>query len=97
MTRANNPRPQNLMPALLEIRDSGKCSTLEFSCVVDALKTTGHEEVAAWLESHEASYDEIIMQEFSLWLKEHSPYEQESIAQDAAAATGLGMPEDSFS
>ncbi|MDZ4879040.1 MAG: hypothetical protein CLLPBCKN_008478 [Chroococcidiopsis cubana SAG 39.79] len=97
MTRVNNPRPDNLMPVLLEVRDSGRCSTLEFSCVVDTLKTMSHEEVAAWLESHEASYDEIVKKEFSGWLKEHSPYEEESIAQDAAAATGLGMPEDSFS
>ena len=97
MTLINNDRPQNLMPALLEVRDSGKCSTLEFSCVVDTLKAMSHKEVAAWLESHEANYGEIVTKEFSQWLKEHSPYEEESLAQDAAAATGLGMPEDSFS
>lgn len=97
MTSVNNQRPHNLMPALLEVRDSGKCSTLEFSCVVDSLKTLGHQEVAAWLETHKASYDEIITKEFSGWLKEHSPYEQDSIAQAAAKATGLEMPEDSFS
>ncbi|MDV2997569.1 MAG: hypothetical protein N4J56_007274 [Chroococcidiopsis sp. SAG 2025] len=57
MTRVNNPRPDNLMLALLEVCDSGRCGTLEFSCVVDTLKTMSHEEVAAWLESHEASYD----------------------------------------
>jgi hypothetical protein len=34
---------------------------------------------------------------FSQWLEEHSPHEEESIAQAAAAATGLEMPEDSFS
>jgi hypothetical protein len=97
MTSINDERPHNLMPTLLEIRDSGQCSTLEFSCVVDALKATGHEEVAAWLESHQASYYKIITQDFSQWLKEHSPAEQGSLAQDAAAVTGLDMPEDSFS
>ncbi|MUL36057.1 hypothetical protein [Gloeocapsopsis dulcis] len=97
MTSVNNDRPHSLMPTLLEIRDSGKCPMLEFSCIVDELKTTGHEEVAAWLESHEASYKEIITQEFPQWLKEHFPDEPDSIAQDAAAATGLEMPEDSFS
>lgn len=97
MTLINNSRPDNLMPALLEVRDSGECSTLEFACVVDTLKAMGHEEVATWLESHETSYDEIVKKDFSKWLKEHSPYEEESIAQAAAAATGLEMPEDSFS
>lgn len=85
------------MPTLLEIRDSGRCGTLEFACVVDALKTTGHEDVAVWLESHENEYHAIVTVEFSQWLKEHFPSEPESLAQDAAAATGLEMPEDSFS
>jgi hypothetical protein len=93
----DNELPHNLMPTLLEVRDSGKCSTLEFSCVVNTLKTTGHEDVAAWLKNHQASYDKIITQEFSQWLKQRFPDEPESIAQDAAAATGLDMPEDSFS
>jgi hypothetical protein len=97
MTLVNNERPHNLMAALLEVRNSGSCSTLEFSCVVDSLKAMGQQEVAAWLESHQASYDEIITKEFSQWLQEHSPTEQQSIAQSAAEATGLGMPEDSFS
>ena len=97
MTIVNNDRPDNLMPALLEVRNSGKCSTLEFSCVVDTLKAIAQHEVAAWLESHEESYREIITTEFSQWLQEHSPHEEESIAQAAAAATGLEMPEDSFS
>ncbi|MBE9190650.1 hypothetical protein IQ230_09810 [Gloeocapsopsis crepidinum LEGE 06123] len=97
MTSINNEYPDNLMPTLLEIRDSGQCRTLEFSCVVDTLKTTGHEDVAVWLEKHQASYHEIVTQDFAQWLKEHFPDEPESIAQDAAAATGLDMPEDSFS
>ena len=97
MTIVNNDRPDNLMPALLEVRNSGKCSTLEFSCVVDTLKAMAQHEVAAWLESHEANYHEIITTEFSQWLEEHSPHEEESLAQAAAAATGLEMPEDSFS
>lgn len=97
MTLVNNQRPDNLMAALSEVSNSGSCSTLEFSCVVDTLKSFGHEEVAAWLESHQESYDEIITKEFSDWLKQNSPYEEQSIAQAAAAATGLDMPEDSFS
>lgn len=96
MTVVNNERPQNLMPTLLEIRDSGECSTLEYSCVVDTLKSRGHEDVAVWLEAHQGEYTEIVRQ-FSQWLKEHLPNEPESLAQDAAAATGLEMPEDSFS
>lgn len=92
-----NNHPHNLMPTLLEIRDTGRCATLEFSCVVETLKASGHEELAAWLESHAANYHEIITQDFSQWLKENFPYESDSIAQDAAAATGLEMPEDSFS
>ena len=97
MTLVNNSRPDNLMAALFEVSNSGRCSTLEFSCVVERLKATGQLEVAAWLESHQASYDEIITKEFPEWLKQHSPYEEQSIAQAAAAATGLDMPEDSFS
>lgn len=97
MTLVNNSRPDNLMAALSDLSNSGKCSTLEFSCVVESLKAMGQLEVAAWLETDQASYDEIITKEFPEWLKEHSPYEEESIAQAAAAATGLDMPEDSFS
>ena len=97
MTIVNNDRPDNLMPALLEVRNSGKCSTLEFSCVIDTLKSIGQVEVANWLEQHQESYDKVVKQEFSQWLDSNSPYGGESIAQMAAQTTGLTMPEDSFS
>ena len=97
MTLIENERPHNLMEALFEVRNSGRCDMLERSNVIDILKSIGQLEVAAWLEQHQESYDKLIKQEFSQWLEVHSPYGGESIAQAAALATGLTMPEDSFS
>ncbi len=96
MTLIENERPHNLMEVLFEVRNSGRCDTLERSCVIDTLKDIGHVTVANWLEQHQESYD-IIKQEFAQWLDENSPYGGESIAQAASLATGLTMPEDSFS
>ncbi len=97
MTLLEDKRPHNLMEVLLEVSNSGRCNTLELACVIDTLKSIGQVEVAAWLEQHQQSYDKLIKQEFPQWLHEHSPYEEESTAQQAAQATRLEMPEDSFS
>ena len=97
MTLIEDERPHNLMEALFEVRNSGRCNTLEFSCVIDTLKSIGQVEVANWLEQHQESYDKLVKQEFSQWLDSNSPYGGESIAQAAAQTTGLTMPEDSFS
>ncbi len=39
MPLIENERPHNLMSALFEVRNSGRCNTLEFSCVIDTLKS----------------------------------------------------------
>ena len=97
MTLIEDERPHNLMETFFEVRNSGRCNTLEFSCVIDTLKSIGQVEVANWLEQHQESYDKLVKQEFSQWLDSNSPYGGESIAQMAAQTTGLTMPEDSFS
>lgn len=90
-------RPDNLMEALSVVRDSGKCDLLDCSSVIAELYSNGQTEVASWLERHTEIYHEVVMKEFSQWLEAHSPYQGESIAQQAALVTGLDMPEDSFS
>lgn len=90
------PRPDNLMEALSVIRDRGS-DLLDCSGTIASLYSIGQTEAASWLEHHQEIYHEVVMKEFSQWLEAHSPYEGESIAQQAARVTGLDMPEDSFS
>lgn len=92
MTLIDDERPDNLMEALLAVRNSEGNIQVRDNAIA-ALYGIGQEKVASWLERHEESYGEII-NEFSEWLLSHSHYQRESIEQDAARTTGLEMPED---
>ena len=94
MNLIDDERPSDLMEALAEVRDSGRCNMLDFPCVVNTLKSIGWFEVAYWLEHHQESYGDLVIDEFSEWLNTHPPQPRSSLAQQVANATGLEVIED---
>jgi hypothetical protein len=98
MELINNECPGNLMQALLEIRNSGRCNLIDRVCVIETLYEFGYAEVASWLDRHKENYDEIVLDDFSKyfseWLNTHFPYARESLAQRVARETGLELVDD---
>lgn len=94
MILIDDERPSDLMKALAEVRDIARCNMLDFSCVVNTLKSIGCFEVAYWLERHQESYTDIVIDEFSEWLNTHPTHLRISLAQQVANATGLEVIED---
>ncbi len=100
MELINNECPGNLMQALLEIRNSGRCNLIDRVCVIETLYEFGYAEVASWLERHKKNYDKIVFDDFpkffSEWLSAHFPYGRgrESLAQRVARETGLEVVND---
>jgi hypothetical protein len=98
MQLINDECPDNLMEALLEVRNSGWCNLIDRVCVIDTLRTFGYEKAASWLERHKKHYDKIVMDDFSEyfseWLSAHFPYVRESLAQKVARETGLELIDD---
>lgn len=98
MALINDECPENLMEALLEIRNSGWCNLIDRMCVINALNDFGYQEAASWLEHHKKDYDKIVIDDFSAyfseWLSAHFPYNRESLSQRVARETGLELVDD---
>lgn len=70
MKLINDEWPGNLMQAILEIRNSGRCNLIDRVCVIETLYYFGIAEVASWLERHKENYNEIVLDDFSKYFSE---------------------------
>lgn len=89
-----NDYPEELMPALEEVRYSGDCNMFDLYCVVDRMRDRERSEVADWLVENRRHYFTLLRQDFSAWLERNPSPRGESLAQRVARETGLELIED---
>lgn len=86
--------PEDLMPALTEVRSLGCCNMFDFPCVIAAMKGCGYPDTANWLERHRDNYLDLLVGDFSQWLDAHPSSPRESLARRVARETGLEVIQD---
>ncbi len=86
-----NDYPEDLMPALAQLRAIGCCNMFDLNCVVAVLHAGNYTDAAEWLKQHQENYLELLAGDFSVWLNAHPPPPRESLAQRVARETGLEL------
>lgn len=84
------PRPP-LIPVLDAVKVSGRCNMFDRTCVILTMQDLGYCLQADWLSAHLDDYLDILIVEYSQWMRENAPPPRESLAQKVARETGLEL------
>lgn len=85
--RGESQRPDTLMEALSEVRQSGDCNMIDLNCVCHVMTDMGYRDSAVWLNYNRDRYGEVLM-ELGEWLRDYTQPLEKSLAQELAEAMG---------